>query len=203
VLGPAAARLLQEAEGADLLVVGSRGLGGFRDLLLGSVSQHCLHHAGVPVAVVHGEVPEEPADPEGIVVGIDGSATAQHALAWALDEARLRGAAVHVVHAWNVAPVYSPYVAYGEATGVLEDAAHVVISDPLADADVSGLPSTVVRTVRCGSAAGAILDAAADADLVVLGSRGRGGFTGLLLGSVTHQVTHHARCPVVVLPSAS
>jgi nucleotide-binding universal stress UspA family protein len=201
VCGSPAARLLEVAQHANLLVVGSRGLGGFRELLLGSVSQHCLHHAEVPVAIVHPARATPRATGERIVVGVDGSATAQHALAWALDEARLRHAAIDVVHAWNMPPVVSPYAPSGTGISVLDDTARLVLEDALELADLRGLPTPVARTVKCGSAAHSILEEAKDADLIVLGSRGRGGFTSVLLGSVTHQVTHHATCPVVVLPA--
>jgi nucleotide-binding universal stress UspA family protein len=197
VLGLAAPALLETGRGADLLVVGARGLGGFKELLLGSVSQHVLHHAEVPVAVVRGEL-RTPGGPSGrIVVGVDGSATARRALAWALDEARLRTAPIEVVHAWQMPPTATPYAVSGT---LLEEAAHDVLAACLADADQRDLVEPVVATVRGGGAAWAILDAAADADLVVIGSRGRGGFVGRLLGSVSNQVTHHAPCPVVVIP---
>jgi nucleotide-binding universal stress UspA family protein len=200
VCGLAAARLLEAAQDANLLVVGARGLGGFRELLVGSVSQHCLHHAEVPVAIVHGVVPPVPTQAERIVVGLDGSSTAQRALAWALDEARFRRATVEVVSAWSSPPIVSPYGAYAAPVEILDEAAHQIVDDALAAADLRNLPAPVVRTVRCGGAAHTILEAADGADLIVLGSRGRGGFKGLLLGSVTHQVTHHAACPVVVVP---
>jgi nucleotide-binding universal stress UspA family protein len=197
VIGLAAPALLETARGADLLVVGARGLGGFKELLLGSVSQHVLHHAEVPVAVVRGELPTPGGSPGRIVVGVDGSATARRALAWALDEARLRKAPIEVVHAWQMPLVATPYVVPGT---VLEEAANEVLAASLAEADQRGLVAPVVATVRGSGAAWAILDAAADADLVVVGSRGRGGFVGRLLGSVSNQVTHHAPCPVVVIP---
>jgi nucleotide-binding universal stress UspA family protein len=201
VCGLAAAVLLEAAAGADLLVVGARGLGGFRELLVGSVSQHCLHHATVPVAVVRGAVVVEPTGRERIVVGVDGSPAAQHALAWALDEARARRAALEVVHAWSVPPIVSPYAPSGGIGPILEEAAQRIVDDAVSRANVDGLPVPVTCTVRCGGAAGVLLDAGRGADLIVVGSRGRGGFEGLLLGSVTHQVTHHAACPVVVLPA--
>jgi nucleotide-binding universal stress UspA family protein len=198
----AAPALLEAAADADLLVVGARGLGGFRDLLLGSVSQQCLHHAKIPVAVVHGAVVDRPNGDERIVVGVDGSAASRQALDWALDEARFRRATVEVVHAWQMPPTFSPYNSFDPPAAVLEPAARQVLQDAVAAADVHDVPTPIVHTVVCDSAARAILDAARVADLVVLGSRGLGGFKGLLLGSVTNQVTHHASCPVVVLPNA-
>ena len=93
--------LLDASADADLLVVGARGIGGFRGLLLGSVSQQCAHHTTVPMGIVRGSLQAgEPAGArERIVVGVDGSATSQRALAWALDEARVRHAAVTVLNA--------------------------------------------------------------------------------------------------------
>ncbi len=142
---------------------------------------------------------------ERIVVGIDGSETSQRALRWALDEGRLRRAAVEVVHAWHA----SYAVAYSYAYGVPavdpqmdEDAARQTLDGAVDAEDCSGLPTTVERIMRCDGAAHLILETAEGADLVVIGSRGRGGFAGLLLGSVSQQITHHATCPVVIIPAA-
>ena len=136
-----------------------------------------------------------------IVVAIDGSEAARKALAWALDEGRLRQAVVEVVHAWDV-----PYVGMGSTiAGVLEPDAFEEAGKELLDravdaAETSDLPEPPVRRLVRGLPASAVLEAAAGADLVVVGSRGRGGFTGLLLGSVSQQVAHHAPCPVVIVP---
>jgi nucleotide-binding universal stress UspA family protein len=194
--------LLQASEGAALLVVGARGLGGFRGLLLGSVSQHCLRHARCPVAIVHGS--GESADPsnERIVVGVDGSDESRDALRWALDEARARGAEVEVVHAWTI-----PYVGmYGMNPAPMdrvpyESAAREALAASMEGQDTSGLRAPVATTLVFGSAGGAVLERAEGAALVVLGSRGLGGFRGLLLGSVSSHVANHATCPVVVVRS--
>ena len=95
--------LLDASRQADLLVVGARGLGGFEGLLLGSVSQHCLHHSAVPIAVVR-VGPTREGRPPRVVVGVDGSDNAQHALRWALEEARCRTAQLDVVTAWQLPP---------------------------------------------------------------------------------------------------
>jgi nucleotide-binding universal stress UspA family protein len=143
--------LLEASAGADLLVLGARGLGGVRGALLGSVSQQCAHHSTVPVAIVR-SAPTPAAS--GVVVAIDGSEGAQRALDWALDEARAGKCGISVVTVW---PMF-------------------------------------------GTVVDAVLEAAQDASLLVVGSRGRGGFAGLLLGSASQHLVHHAVCPIVVVP---
>jgi nucleotide-binding universal stress UspA family protein len=189
--------LLETSAGADLLVLGARGLGTFRALLLGSVSQHCLHHATVPVAIVRAAA-ERPLRRPRVVVGVDGSATAQRALDWAVEEARLRQAVLEVVHAWNPPSLAVPTMALDY--GIFDDAAHAIVADALDQVDTSGLPGPVLRVIKVGTGGRVLVEQADGADVVVVGSRGRGGFTGLLLGSVSTQVAHHAACPVVVLP---
>jgi nucleotide-binding universal stress UspA family protein len=189
--------LLEASAGADLLVLGARGLGTFRALLLGSVSQHCLHHSTVPVAVVRAAA-EPPAARPRVVVGVDGSVTAQRALEWAVEEARLRQAVLEVVHAWSPPALAVPTMALDY--GIFDDAAHAIVSEALGRVDTSGLPGPVLRVIKVGTGGRVLVEQAEGADLVVVGSRGLGGFKGLLLGSVSHQVAHHAACPVVVLP---
>jgi nucleotide-binding universal stress UspA family protein len=197
-----ASALLSEAADAELLVVGSRGLGGFKGLLLGSVSEQCLHHAPCPVAVVRDVTSdaERPSNqPERIVVGIDGSDASQRGLRWALDEARIRQAAIDAVYAWR-----SPIVGVGPGavpldSGPIEAEARSLLDAAIEAEDTSGLQQPVQRVVLSGSPSDVVLQTAKEADLVVLGSRGVGGFTALLLGSVSHQVARHAPCPVVVV----
>lgn len=190
--------LVQAAADAQLLVVGARGLGGFRGLLLGSVSRHLLHHATTPVAIVRAGGSGDGAG--RVVVGVDGSPTARRALAWALEEARLRGAPLSVVSAWHQPEAAAfPYATVALDPAIFEQAATTVLDEALAGCDLTGVD--VTRVVSPGTPAGVILAAASDADLVVVGSRGRGGLTGVLLGSVADQVTHHAACPVVVIPA--
>ena len=196
--------LLDAAAGAELLVVGARGLGGFRRLLVGSVSDQCLHHTPCPIAIAH-DLPAPPAHHDGgerIVVGIDGSNEARRALAWALDEARARKARIEVVHAWQpLALTGAPFAPLGGEIEALTAAAECAMDEAMAAADTSGLAAPPERTIVCSGAAAAVLEAAKGADLVVIGSRGNGGFTGLLLGSASRQVAHHATCPVVVVPA--
>lgn len=194
--------LLDVGKDADLLVVGARGLGGFKGLLLGSVSQQVLHHAAVPVAVVR-SYDRDATDGERVVVGVDGSDPSRAALGWALTEARLRSATLEAVHAWEVPVIFGPVgVGFPYETGPIERAAHELIDQEvdkaLADTGTAGV--TVERTVSANGPTTALLDAAENADLVVVGRRGVGGFQRLLLGSVSDHVARHAPCPVVVMP---
>lgn len=140
-----------------------------------------------------------------VVVGIDGSKGAQRALEWALEEARLRGLALRVVHAHR-APAVPTHVVDGAGLyiGVPEEqlraAAERVIEDALTAAGGAG-GLTVEPVVVIGrDPATTLIDASRTADLLVVGSRGMGGFMGLLLGSVSQQCVTHAHCPVVVIP---
>lgn len=190
--------LLEAAAGSELLVVGARGLGGFKALLLGSVSQHCLQHAETPIAVIRHA--DGAAEPHGrVVAAVDGSETSALALAWAVDEARLRGASLRVVNAWQRPYVGGyPYTTETFEPGVFEHASRRVLTEALESCDTDGI---TVETVSAeGTPARVVLDAAGDADLVVMGSRGLGAFAGMLLGSAAHQVVLHAPCPVVVVP---
>ena len=117
--------LVESSADADLLVVGARGLGTLRDLLLGSVSQACLHRARIPVAIVRSTGARPSLGLERVVVGVDGSDTAQRALNWALDEARRRQAAVEVVHAWTPPLLAVPTLAYDY--GPFDEAARSIV----------------------------------------------------------------------------
>lgn len=191
--------LLGASEGADLLVVGARGFGGFRGLLLGSVSQQCAHHTQIPIAVVR--QPQSGVHADGpIVVAVDGSSTSRRALAWAADAARARQARLVVVHAWLPTMLVTFDCALPVDAEPFATAAHRVIDEALEGVETDGLGEPVERRLIEDTPARAILDAATDASLIVVGSRGRGGFAGLLLGSVSQHVITHADCPVVVVP---
>ena len=196
----ATSALLDAAKTADLLVVGARGRGGFHGLLVGSVSETCIHHSPSPIVVVRG-APDRLDRLGHIVVGVDGSSVALRALGWAIHEARAHQASVDGVYAWAV-----PYLA-GDAvaapvfdTDALEAAARRLVEEMLASVDTTGLAGPVTQRVEAGTAAATILRVADAADLVVVGSRGFGTLKRLLVGSVSHQVVHHAPCPVLVVP---
>lgn len=137
-----------------------------------------------------------------IVVGVDGSAASNAALRWALEEARLRGARLEAVHAFA-----SPEVSTtSQALHLIETdfaayraAGAEIVDRALSDAGAESVE--IERSVVEGPPAAALLDAAKEADLLVVGSRGHGGFAGLLLGSVSEQCAHHAPCPVVIVRS--
>ncbi|PWF82821.1 universal stress protein [Kocuria rosea] len=138
------------------------------------------------------------AHPFRIVVGVDGSAESLTALEWAITEARFRDGRLHLVTAWQY-----PAMAAGGMEWVLPDpdtygqASQRIQAEALQKVHVDDVD--ISTEVVQKPVAAALLDASADADLLVVGSRGRGGFTGLLLGSVSNQVVHHASCPVLVV----
>jgi nucleotide-binding universal stress UspA family protein len=136
-----------------------------------------------------------------IVVGVDGSESARDALAWALDEGRLRDDDVRVVSAWFFSP--AAYGTMGYVPPVSDEsfelAAEQAMTETLDALEDSAKGLRVERMVVEGTAASVLVEAAKDADLLVVGSRGHGTLTGLLLGSVSHQVALHAECPVVII----
>jgi nucleotide-binding universal stress UspA family protein len=192
--------LVQAAGGADLLVVGSRGHRGLAGLL-GSVSQQCLHHAPCPIAIVHAS---HHGDRRRIVVGVDGSAGAQAALEWSADEARRRETSVLAVCAYNEPPAVAAggpasAGALAELREGLEHTAERVLEQ--AQESVTSVP--VSARAMHGPAADVLLSAASDAELLVVGSRGRGGFASLVLGSVSQHCAARASGVVVVVPSTA
>jgi nucleotide-binding universal stress UspA family protein len=190
-----ASALVQASADADLVVVGARGLGGFRGLLLGSVSQQVLHHATVPVAIIRAETAREQSG--RIVVGIDGSGTADGALRWAIDEARRRSATLDVVHVWLPALGLTPLGRERLEESLGKDSDRL-IADALARQDASGVRINPV-SLRSATVAG-MVDTAGGADLLAVGTHGRGTFKRTVIGSVATQLSHHAPCPLVVVP---
>lgn len=132
-----------------------------------------------------------------IVVGVDGSASANAAMEWAAQEAEIRDSTLELVHAWNY-----PNLGYGGYVAVLEDFekdASSVLEDVTAQIRNDHPGIKLVSSLIQGPTAQTIIDRAKEADLVVVGSRGKGGFTGLLLGSVGQQLVHHCPAPVVII----
>ena len=194
---PTALALIEVSRGAELLVVGSRGLGGFSGLLVGSVGQHCLTHAECSVAIIRSaEGRASNSGPSRIVVGVDGSEGSNLALDWAAHEASRTSARLGVV----TSLIFPADLSYrvGADVGVPETASQIV-------AEAVGHVASVAREVSVRGETSeeppaiALVDASRTADMVVLGSRGLGAFRGLLLGSVSQYVANHAHCSVVVV----
>jgi nucleotide-binding universal stress UspA family protein len=228
VSGSPAKVLIEQARGADVLVVGHRGRGGFASALLGSVGLHCVLHAQCRVTVVRErarrpEVPEEAAavaderaptclmSTEGlIVVGVDGSESARTAFKFALEEATGQTARVRVVTAFH--PPHRWPVAFGMASAMAEPAspeelaeaaertARQTVAEVIAEVGNTAAQAIPVE-VRAvpGNPAKVLLDQAADADLLVVGHRGLGGVASACLGSVGLQCVLHATCPLTAV----
>jgi nucleotide-binding universal stress UspA family protein len=181
--------LVTAAQQAELLVLGTRGVGALsRVVHLGSVTSSVLHHAHGPVAVIPDAAKQVPGSSPRVVVGVDGSQASLRALAWAVSHARCSGATL----------VPLSVVGNGDDAGDEREVASLLRAAEIAG---SGLdhPVTVEPQVRRGNVSQELLAAAADADLLVIGSRGRGGFASLLLGSTSSQVAGHSSRPVVVV----
>jgi nucleotide-binding universal stress UspA family protein len=205
--GPAAQVLAERAEGADLLVVGSRGHGAVRSALLGSVALHCLSLASCPVVVVH-EAPNEFPQPARIVVGVDGSDESKGALRAALAEGRGLGAEVEVVVAYIPADYWTdPDAAVTsnitQLRSHLRQRADGLVHQVRSETATEGDPSvpTVKTVVVEGAASDVLLERSQGAQLLVVGTRGAGAIRGLLLGSVALHCAMHGRCPVLVVRS--
>jgi nucleotide-binding universal stress UspA family protein len=198
IAAPAAAGLVDESTRASLVVVGSRGHGGFAGLVMGSVSQHVARHARCPVAVVR-----EPADPESdrIVVGVDYSDPASAAMEFAVNLASATHASVSAVQAWRQLVVVGAdaLVAVPQYTpdGGREEQA--LLDEWLSNWQAERPDVPVAAEAVEGHPARVLCRASGQAKAVVVGCRGRGAFTGLLLGSTSQEVLHHAHCTVIVV----
>ncbi|RPK80704.1 universal stress protein [Streptomyces sp. ADI98-10] len=192
-----------ESRAAELVVVGSRGLGGFGGLLAGSTAVHLVAHGRCPVLVVR----EQPRADGPVVLGVDGSAAGEPAVDFAFATAERRKAPLVALHAWTTwnAPLPAPQDAsapYANPPGALAEEEETLLSEALAGYRARYPDVVVERRVVHGRTREALIDASRSAQLMVVGARGRGGFAGLLLGSVSQAVLHHAHCPVAVVRAA-
>jgi nucleotide-binding universal stress UspA family protein len=199
VIGHPAPVLAAASEGATAVVIGRRGLGEAASVVLGSVSNRLTTQVGCPLVVVG---KREPPTSGPIVVGIDGSAFATGALRYALAEAALRATTVRAVAAYDVpAP---PFRADAELVARWRAGVEVQAADTITRAreeaqGSTASPVTIRNVVVEGSPAEAILDHAGDAQLIVVGTHGKGLVRRILLGSVSRQVLHDADLPVTVV----
>jgi nucleotide-binding universal stress UspA family protein len=188
--GPAASALCERSAGAEMVVVGSRGCGGLAGLLLGSVSSQVAAHARGRIVVVRGHWrPTAGYVPGPVVAGVDGSAVSQAAVTFAAEEAAFRGTALLAV------------CALADSAGSL-GGAHLLEEDfmqAIGRCEKEHPGVAVHRLVADGTPRAALLATAHDAQMLVVGSRGRGGVRGMMLGSVSQAVLHHAPCPVSVV----
>ncbi len=199
----AVSALLQTTHESSALVTGPRGRGGIAGMLLGSVSLTVAARAVCPVVVVRGGGPNRQGSLGRVVVGLGDSAEASAAaVRFALREAESRGCALHAVRAWR-RPAHEhvdhPLIA-DDAAGSEEERASALLTDALRDAARDHPQVEVRRRTVEGPAHKALVAASSDADLVVVGARGRHGHVGLQLGRVAHALLHHAECPVAVVP---
>lgn len=191
--------LLEASETADLIVVGSRGHGGFKELLLGSVSSQLAAHADCPVIVVRHET--DPAK-DCVVVGLDGSPASNAALGFAFTTASRHKWKLLAVHAWDI-PSFDLVIMPG--TPVPLDFSSISDSEVRLAAEVlSGFVTEypdvkVEQMVTRGNAVRALLDASPSAAMIVVGTRGRGQVMSSVLGSVSHGVLHKSTVPVAVI----
>ncbi|MGE3286739.1 MAG: universal stress protein [Pseudonocardia sp.] len=198
--GDPARVLLDEATTARLVVLGDRGLGGFAGLLLGSVAADVAARATSPVVVVR--VPGGDVAPAGddapVVLGVDGTPASEAAIAFAYEAASIRGVPLVAVHTWwdvFVDPAAAPYLDLPAAEAREQE----VLAERLAGWSEKYPDVVVRRIVLADQPARALVERSTDAQLVVVGSHGRGTLRGLLLGSVSRSLLQHADCPVAVV----
>ncbi|WP_431871043.1 universal stress protein [Nocardiopsis eucommiae] len=193
--------LLDEARHGDVIVVGSRGLGAVRAIMLGSVSLRTSSHAPCPVVVV----PEAAPEPRGrLVVGVDGSESSRRALRFALEHALATDAEVVVVNSWEVPLPEDPTDGPSPHEEMFDRQSEEVVAGVLAEVIDDRTQALEISAVRMqADPVDALLEAGEGADLIVVGSRGRGGVRGLVMGSTSQGVLSRAHGPVAVLPPHS
>lgn len=201
--GRVANTLVELSKAARMVVLGSRGHGEFTGLVVGSTAVAVLAHAESPVVVIRGRTVDGQQPPaEGpVVVGVDGSEQSEAATAVAFEEASVRGATLVAVHVWSDVSVQP-------SLGAVPDDPHwsriqaqeeLVLSERLAGYQERFPDLTVQRVVERDRPVRVLSGFAEEAQLIVVGRRGRGGLTGMLLGSTSNALVHTADCPVMVV----
>lgn len=194
--------LIQESQHAELVVLGSRGLGGFTGLLVGSTAVSVVAHAHCPIVVVRGRTPHSPPPVTGpVLVGADGSLDSEAALAFACEEAQLRGTGLTLVHAWidiladDVPRLYPLHV----DAAAIERIERAKLTEQMAYWQEKYPDVPIEFDVTRGRPVRTLLERGEDAQLIVVGCRGLGGFTGMLTGSTSQALIVHSPCPVAVV----
>ena len=199
VSGPPVPVLADLSTEAQMIVVGCHGRGALARTLLGSVSTGLVHHAHCPVAIIHDEDPLMPHPSQApVVVGVDGSPASEHALELAFEQASFRDVDLVAVHAWSDTGVFEfPGVDWTTMQSLAEE----TLSERLSGWQERYPDVLVRRVVAADRPAHQLLEQSESAQLLAVGSHGRGGFAGMLLGSVSTAIVHGARMPVIVARS--
>lgn len=193
---PPVPTLLDMSEDAEMLVLGNNGRSAAARLLLGSVSSSVVRSARCPVAVIRDEDPLMPHPLQApVLVGIDGSPASEIATAIAFDEASRRGVGIEALHAWSDVEVYE---LPGLNWAAVKAEAELSLAERLAGWQERYPDVTVHRLLECDRPARQLIEKSESAQLVAVGSHGRGGLSGMLLGSVSNAVLHAVRMPVIV-----
>lgn len=195
--GTPAGVLVDESADAEMVVVGSRRQGTLSAIMMGSVSSAVAAHAESPVIVVR----TQDDDPSGrpLVVGVDGSEVSDKAIAFAFTEARQRNVPVDLVHCWDEMAHVDPGVWLRAPVAELRGKVNEWLVGVADDWRAKYPDVKVTEHLVDGSAGPGLIEHAKTAQLVVVGSRGHGGIAGLLLGSVSQNLLHHAPCSVAVV----
>lgn len=200
--GKAAQRLVEQSEAARMLVLGARGHGEISGMAVGSTASSVTAHAICPVVVIRGRTQDGLPPTSGpVVVGVDGSPVSAEAVEFAFDEAAMRRAPLTAVHVWS--DVRMPaLIGGGSDEGdwrTVQSREEVVLAERLAGF-VERYPDVdVTRVVARDRPVRVLSEYSEEAQLIVVGSRGRGGFTGMLMGSTSNALMHTADCPVMVV----
>ncbi|BBX65815.1 universal stress protein [Mycobacterium saskatchewanense] len=191
--------LIEASNDAWIVVAGSQGLGALGRLLLGSVTAGLIHYAHCPVAVIHSDEATAPGPGAPVLLGIDGSPASEAATALAFDEASRRGVDLLALHVWSdvgVFPILGMDWRDREAEG------QEILAERLAGWQERYPDVRVHRLLYCDKPSQWLVKESERAQLVVVGSHGRGGFPGMLLGSVSSAVAQTVKVPVIVVRNA-
>ncbi|MGW5382476.1 universal stress protein [Nocardia sp. NPDC003963] len=189
--------LIERSHSARMLVLGSRGLGAFQRGLIGSVSTAVAHHARCPVAVIHADAPlDAAAAGRPVLVGVDGSGNSVPAVELAFDEATRRQVGLIAVHAWSDTSGFEIPLRNWDGA---REAARALLAENLAGYAEKYPEVPIERIVTADRPVRSLLDASAEAQLLVVGSHGRGGFTSMLLGSTSNALLHVVDIPIIIV----